>query len=137
MKFITVLALMTFSLSTIAQVNNEKVNYQLKVDKYKRMKTGGIIMIVAGCVSTAVGISQLSNAKTTYYSNVNGVSQGDPNAATGALFTTAGLGLLGGGITLAVIGSKKSNYYQRKMDAIALHINVNPQQQGLVLSYKF
>jgi hypothetical protein len=53
------------------------------------------------------------------------------------LFTTAGLGLLGGGITLAVIGSKKSNYYQRKMDAIALHINVNPQQQGLVLSYKF
>jgi hypothetical protein len=137
MKFITVLALMTFSLSTMAQVSGEKVNYQIKVDKYKRMKTGGIIMIVAGCVSTVVGISQLSSATSTTYTVTNGVSQGDPKAATGTLLTTAGLGLLGGGITLAVIGSKKSNYYQRKLDAIALHINVNPQQQGLVLSYKF
>jgi hypothetical protein len=137
MKFIAVLALMTFSLNSIAQMSSEKVSYQLKVDKYKRMKTGGIVMIVAGCVSTVVGISQLGSAQTTYYSNVNGVSQGDPKAATGTLFTMAGLGLIGGGIPLTIIGSKKSKHYQRKLDAIALHINVNPQQQGLALSYKF
>jgi uncharacterized membrane protein len=137
MKFIATLALVFFSFTAMAQVNNEKASYQLKIDKYKRMKTGGVIMIVAGCVSTVVGISQLSSATSTTYTVTNGVSQGDPKAATGTLFTMAGLGLLGGGIPLTIIGSKKSKYYQRKLDAIALHININPQQQGLALSYKF
>ncbi len=138
MKSITLLALVVFSFTTMAQqVNSQKVTYQLKIDKYKRMKTGGIVMIVAGAVSTVVGISQLSSAQTTYYSNVNGVSQGDPKAATGTLFTMAGLGLIGGGTAMTIIGSKKSKIYQRKLDGLALHLNLNPQQKGLTLSYKF
>jgi uncharacterized membrane protein len=138
MKSMILLALVAFSFTTMAQqANNQKVTYQLKIDKYKRMKTGGIVMIVAGAVSTVVGISQLSSATSTYYSNVNGVSQGDPKAATGTLFTMAGLGLIGGGTAMTIIGSKKSKLYQRKLDGLALNLNLNPQQQGLVLSYKF
>ncbi len=139
MKLITFIILVLFSISAAGQQADQKVSYQLKVDKYKRMKTGGIVMIVAGAVSTVVGISQLSSATSTYYSNVNGVPQGDPKAATGTLFTMAGLGLLGGGIALTIIGSKKSKLYQRKLDGVALHLNLNlnPQQQGLALSFKF
>jgi hypothetical protein len=138
MKPILVLALLAFSFSSIAQqVNSQKVTYQLKIDKYKRMKTTGIVMIIAGSISTVVGISQLSSATTTYYSSTNGVSQGDPKAATGTLLTMAGLGLLGGGIPLTIIGSKKSKLYQRKFDELALHLNINPLQQGLALSFKF
>ena len=137
MKFIAFIILTLFSATAVAQQADQRANYQIKIDKYKRMKTGGIVMIVAGAVSTVVGISQLSNATTTYYSNINGVSQGDPKAATGALFITAGLGLLGGGIALTIIGSKKSKLYQRKLDGLALNLNLNPQQQGLVFSYKF
>ncbi|MCX8491978.1 MAG: hypothetical protein ORN54_13020, partial [Cyclobacteriaceae bacterium] len=89
-------------------------------------------------ISAIVGISQLSTATTTtYYSNVNGVSQGDPKVATGTLFTIAGLGLLGGGIPMTIIGSRKSKEYKRKLDGLALHINLNQQHQGLALSYKF
>lgn len=94
-------------------------------------------MIVAGTISAIVGISQLSTATTTYYSNVNGVSSGDPKAATGTLFTIAGLGLLGGGIPMTIIGSRKSKEYKRKLDGLALHLNINQQHQGLGFSYRF
>jgi uncharacterized membrane protein len=137
MKFVATLTLITLSFAAVAQQADQRASYQLRIDKYKRMKTGGIVMIVAGAVSTVVGISQLSSATSTSYTVTNGVSQGDPKAATGTLFTMAGLGLLGGGIPLTIIGSKKSKLYQRKLDGLALHLNLNQQQQGLALSYKF
>jgi uncharacterized membrane protein len=137
MKFVSTLILIALSFTTMAQQADQRASYQLRIDKYKRMKTGGIVMIVAGAVSTVVGISQLGSATSTSYTVTNGVSQGDPKAATGTLFTLAGLGLIGGGTAMTIIGSKKSKFYQRKLDGLALHLNLNPQQQGLALSYKF
>jgi uncharacterized membrane protein len=137
MKFVSTLILIALSFTTMAQQADQRASYQLRIDKYKRMKTGGIVMIVAGAVSTVVGISQLSSATSTSYTVTNGVSQGDPKAATGTLFTMAGLGLVGGGIAMTIIGSKKSKLYQRKLDGLAFRLNLNPQQQGLALSYKF
>ncbi len=137
MKFVNALILTALSFTAVAQQADQRASYQLRIDKYKRMKTGGIVMIVAGAVSTVVGISQLSSATSTSYTVTNGVSQGDPKAATGTLFTLAGLGLIGGGTAMTIIGSKKSKVYQRKLDGLALHLNLNPQQQGLTLSYKF
>ncbi len=80
MKLLFAIALVAISFNTIAQTNYDKSYYQLKVDKYNRKKTGGLVMIVAGTVSAIVGISQLSPATTTYYSNVNGVSQERPKS---------------------------------------------------------
>jgi lysylphosphatidylglycerol synthetase-like protein (DUF2156 family) len=141
MKILFVFVLVAFSFTSIAQLNSEKVSYQLKVDKYKRMKSTGIVMIVAGTVATIVGVSNLSSAKYTTSTNpYTGASQrttNDPSAVTGALLFLGGAGLLGAGIPLTIIGSKKSKQYQRKLDALAIHLNINYQQQGVALSYKF
>jgi hypothetical protein len=141
MKTLFAFVLFTFSLSSVAQINSEKARYLIKVDKYTRMKSTGIVMIVAGTVATVVGISNMSSAKYTTSTNpYTGAPQrttSDPSAVTGALLFLGGTGLLGAGIPLTIIGSKKSKQYQRKVDALSLHINVNPQQQGVALSYKF
>jgi hypothetical protein len=141
MKILFVFVLVAFSFTSIAQLNSEKVSYQLKIDKYKRMKSTGIVMIVAGTVATIVGVSNISSAKYTTSTNpYTGASQrttNDPSAVTGALLVLGGAGLLGAGIPLTIIGSKKSKQYQRKLDALAIHLNINYQQQGVALSYKF
>lgn len=133
--FGAVLFVTTFN--ALAQFNPETANYRLQLDKNNRKKATGIVMIVAGTISAVVGVSQLSTATTTYYSNVNGVSQGDPKVATGTLFTIAGLGLLGGGIPLTIISSRRAKKFQQKLDEVSLHLNLQPQQQGLTLCYRF
>jgi lysylphosphatidylglycerol synthetase-like protein (DUF2156 family) len=133
--------LILFSIGSFAQLNDQKVSYQLKIDKYKRMKSTGIVMVVAGSIATVVGISNISNAEYTTSTNpYTGATQrttNDPAAVTGALLVLGGAGLLGGGIPLTIIGSKKSQQYQRRLDALSIHLNLNLQQQGLALSYKF
>jgi uncharacterized membrane protein len=136
MKITAILILTLFSLSSLAQVNNEKVVYQLKIDKYKRMKSAGIVMIVAGSLATVIGVSNISSA--TYTINQYGQrTTNDPSAITGVLLVLGGAGLLGAGIPLTIIGSKQSKKYQRKFDALTIHLNLNPQQQGLAFSYNF
>ncbi len=136
MKILGFFILLAFSFGSFAQVNSEKVIYQLKIDKYKRMKTTGIVMIVAGSVATVIGVSNISSA--TYTTNQFGQrTTNDPSAITGALLVLGGAGLLGAGIPLTIIGSKQSKKYQYKFDALSLNLNLNLQQQGLGLSYKF
>jgi hypothetical protein len=137
MKILVSSLLILFSFSSVAQVNSQKVTYQLKIDKYKRMKSTGIVMIVAGTVATVVGISNISSANYTTNPYTGQRTTSDPSAITGALLTLGGIGLVGGGIPLTIIGSKKSKQYQRKFDELALHLNLNPLQQGLALSFKF
>ncbi len=137
MRILLSLILIVFCFSSFAQVNSQKVTYQLKIDKYKRMKSTGIIMIVAGTVATVVGISNISSANYTTNPYTGQRTTSDPSAITGALLTLGGIGLVGGGIPLTIIGSKKSKQYQRKFDELALHLNLNPLQQGLALSFKF
>jgi hypothetical protein len=137
MRILIFFILIVFSFYSFAQVNTQKVTYQLKIDKFKRMKSTGIVMIVAGTVATVVGISNISSANYTTNPYTGQRTTNDPSAVTGALLVLGGVGLVGGGIPLAIIGSKKSKQYQRKFDELALHLNLNPQQQGLALSLKF
>jgi hypothetical protein len=137
MRILIFFILIVFSFYSFAQVNSQKVTYQLKIDKFKRMKSTGIVMIVAGTVATVVGISNISSANYTTNPYTGQRTTNDPSAVTGALLVLGGVGLVGGGIPLAIIGSKKSKQYQRKFDELALHLNLNPQQQGLALSLKF
>ncbi len=138
MKITLLLILVAFTFRAGAQqFYNEKVTYQLKIEKYKRMKNTGIVMIVAGTVAMVVGISDIGSATYTTNPSTGQTTTSDPKAITGALLTVAGLGLLGGGIPLTIIGAHTSKKYQRKFDALVLHLKFNPQHQGLALSYKF
>jgi hypothetical protein len=74
---------------------------------------------------------------STYSNGSQSTTTINQNGVEGQLLFLAGAGFLGAGIPLSIIGSKKSKQYQRKFDALSLHLNLNPQQQGLALSYKF
>ncbi|HEV8514132.1 MAG TPA: hypothetical protein VGQ59_12685 [Cyclobacteriaceae bacterium] len=141
MKLFFVVLLVAFSTKLVAQYqarpSADMIAYQQKLEKYKRMKTGGIVMIVAGSIATIVGISGISNAHYVTNPYTGQRTTNDPQATTGALLVLGGAGLLGGGIPLTIIGSKNVNRYQRKIDGLSLNLNLSPQQQGLVLSYKF
>ena len=140
------LALLAFSLRLAAQTNltplsSDKLFYAQKVEKYKRMKTTGGLMIAAGTVLAIVGISNLSSVTYTTTTNQYGQQQttsSDPAKSTaGALMFIGGAGLLGGGIPLTIVGSKNTKKYQRKLDALTFNLNLAPNQQGLTLCYRF
>ncbi|HTH56038.1 MAG TPA: hypothetical protein VL728_08315 [Cyclobacteriaceae bacterium] len=92
------------------QPQDEKRTYQLKYEKYRKARTAGVIMTVAG----ALVFGDLLNKGSSANSNDLGYS----------LETLAAEGLLGGGITLAIIGTKKMKKYRLLMDGIAPDINV-------------
>jgi hypothetical protein len=138
MKIIFLSVLTAFSFATVAQVNPEKVSYQIKIEKYKRMKTSGLLMIVAGSAMTVLGISKLIKdpyTSSTYSNGSSSTTTINQNGVEGELLFLGGSGLLGAGIPLAIIGSKKSKQYQRRYDALTL--NLDPEQKGLTLSCKF
>ncbi len=140
MRILFFFLLMVISLRSFAQINPEKMAYPLKIEKYNRMKTAGLIMIVAGGAMTALGVSKMIKdpyTSSTYSNGSQSTTTINQNGVEGQLLFLGGAGLLGAGIPLFIIGSKKSKQYQRKFDALSLHLNLNPQQQALALSYKF
>jgi hypothetical protein len=147
MKFVYTLILVAFSLRLAAQTNvpvlspvfsSDKLLYAQKVEKFKRMKTTGFLMAGAGTILAIVGISNLASVDYTgSSSSSSGGPANDPKYASGILMFYGGVGLLGGGIPLAVIGSKQSKKWQRKLDGLTFNLKLNPRQQGLTLVYKF
>ena len=139
MKFIFALALVVFSASLAAQVQpqSDKAIYSLKYQKFKGMKTGGIVMIVAGGICTVAGIASVANSSSTYTSTTYPQGSDYQPGTAGVLLLSGGISLIGGGITLAIIGNKKMKFYKQKMDGVSLNFNFKPQQPGLVLTYKF
>ena len=148
MKFVYTLVLVAFSLRLAAQTNvpvlspalsGEKLLYAQKVEKFKRMKTTGILMAGAGTILAIVGISNLASVDYTgsSSSSSSGGPANDPKYTSGILMFYGGVGLMGGGIPLAIIGSKKAKKYERKLDGLTLNLNLNPKQQGLALCYRF
>lgn len=139
-SFIVLLISVCISLSASAQFNQQQMNYRLKVEKYKKMKTTGIALTAVGVVAIIVGISNLNDATyTTTYTSTGGTQQtsSDPKAVTGALLTLGGFAFMGTGIPLTIVGSIASTKYRRKLEATSVHFNITPQQQGIGLSYRF
>ena len=137
MKYLFSLVLVAFAFKSIAQDNNQKSVYIQKMEKFQRMKTGGTVMIAAGAVLAIVGISNISSAEYHYDPYTGQRVTNDPKAVSGAFMFLGGFTLLGGGIPLAIVGSKQKNKYERKIQALTLNLNVGPQRQGLTLAYKF
>ena len=149
MKFVYCLALVAFSLRLAAQTNvpvlspalsGDKLLYAQKIEKYKRMKTTGILMAAAGTILVVAGISNLASVDYTGSSSSSSSSSGpanDPKYTSGILMFYGGVGLMGGGIPLTIIGSKQSKKWQRRLDGLTFNFKLTPNQQGLALAYKF
>jgi len=148
MKFVFSLALVAFSLRLAAQTNvpvispvvsGDKLFYANKVEKYKRMKTTGTLLLVGGGILAVAGIATLSTIDNSGYNSSSSSSQNsqDSKAASAMLMILGAEAFIGAGIPLTIIGSKQSKKWQRKLDAISFNFKLTPQQQGLALTYKF
>jgi hypothetical protein len=137
---ILVLAAILFSIPAFSQVAQDKSFYEQKVIRYTRMKKTGTVLTIAGTVLTVVGFVALSNATWEEYEDVNGNIQQRAtggNALLGGVCLIAGIGSAGAGIPLAIIGSKNKKKYEDKVKSLSFRFNANPNNTGLVLTYKF
>jgi hypothetical protein len=134
MRVLFILLLISFSIGAIGQA--DKLLYAKKVEKYRKMRNVGVVMLVSGVVAAGVGISKISNSTST---QVNGVYTYDPQTTVGAVLFIGGGCLAGAGVPLSIVGAVKTRKYQEKLNAVSLSVNVAPhcQQYGLTLRYTF
>jgi hypothetical protein len=138
MKILILLSFLAFTtFQCIAQQNQEKLLYLSKIEKYRRMKSTGTVLTVAGGIMTVISIGILANSSTTETYNGSGVyttTSGNPEA--GALLFLGGAAGLGAGIPLWIVGSKSKAKYENKLNELSAGVNLN-KQVGLTLRYRF
>lgn len=131
---------MAFAASQLhAQHNDEKLFYLQKAEKYRRMKSTGTVLTTTGTIAAIVGIVMMANSTYTTTTNSYGqpvTTSTDGNAAGGALTFLAGSAALGAGVPLWIVGAHAQKKYQRKLDGLALRMNVNQQSAGLTLAWR-
>ena len=133
---VSILFILILSVSSFAQIDQQKAQYLVKIEKYTRMKNTGIGLTVAGSVLTIAGIVILSNA-TWVEDGYGNYTTTDNKAVGGVVCLLGGMGGLGAGIPLAIIGSKNKTKYEAKLQSVSLRINANPQNTGIALVYRF
>jgi hypothetical protein len=131
---ICIVLLTAISLSASAQFNQQQKTYVLKIEKYNRMKRTGVFLTAAGVAACVFGISTMSEAVNN--NNSSGTID-EGKFRTGFFLYMCTFPLLGTGIPFTVVGSVASKKYQRKLEALSVHFNITPQQQGIGLSYRF
>lgn len=142
MKILIVVGLLlTLTFQSFAQqkqrVNpdSDKFFYLAKAEKYRRMKSTGTVLTCTGSVLAIIGIATLSNATTTTNSYGYQTTTGNPEA--GAIAFLAGSCALGAGIPLWIVGSHAQKKYERKLSELSAGMNMNRQQMGFSLRYRF
>ncbi len=135
------LAFLFVAQTTMGQgFDKDKMFYAGKAEKYKRLKNTGMLLSIAGGVLAVVGVSKINDSVSnstyyngTYYNNSNSNSGGE----TGALLFLGGVAGLGAGIPLWIVGAHAQHKYERKLEGIGVRLNINQQNKGLTLSYRF
>ncbi|MBA4144951.1 MAG: hypothetical protein DI538_07545 [Azospira oryzae] len=120
--------------------DKDKMFYAAKAERYKRMKNTGMILSIAGGIMAVVGVSKMSKATSnaTYYNGTYYYNNGsNADAETGALLFLGGTAGLGAGIPLWIVGAHAQRKYERKLEGIGVRLNINQQNKGLTLSYRF
>jgi len=127
--------------TSVSQAQQNSQEYlQGKVQKFTQMKNTGLVMLILGAASTSGGIILMSSADWDRTADVNGNTQytsQDGNALAGMLFTGIGAGLIGGGLTLKIIGDKKSKKYRNQMEELTLVPIFRQNQAGVLLCLRF
>ena len=132
MKALTLMIfLASLSLQCYSQVEKEKFFYAQKVEKFRKMKNTGKLLTAAGSVLLVTGILTLTNSSTYNSTNSNNQVQ------TGLLAYIFGIAGLGSGIPIWIVGGHQQNKYEEKLMTISGRFNMNTQQAGLTLTYRF
>lgn len=139
MKSLTLLtALLVFSLSCGAQIDEEKALYMQKFEKYRRMKNTGTALTFGGSAMMVIGIVMISNAAESSYTNSYGqtTTTGD-NVGGGLAMYLLGGCAVGAGVPLWIVGGINKGRYERKLKTVSLTLNSSPQNRGMGIRYRF
>jgi hypothetical protein len=119
-----------------AQMDEQKMFYLKKSEKFRKMKNTGIGLTTVGGICFITGIVKLINAPTTTTSSGQTTVTGS-DAAQGFLLYLAGFAMGATGIPLTIVGAINHKRYNKKLENFSLNLNLGPEHQGLVLTYKF
>ena len=129
MKVIVILLVCVVSISAVGQMDAQKLQYLKKVEKYRRVRNLGLVMVIAGTTMGAVGFSRI--IKST---SANPVSDQD------IILWVAGAPFFSAGIPLSIIGHNNMRKNEKRLQTnsgLSLNFQLSPQRQGLVLTYRF
>jgi len=130
MKIIVSVLLVALSFSAFGQIDQQKLLYLKKVEKYRKMRNTGFAFAAIGAGCGIYGLTQLIKSSN----NKSGQYVGDPTAP---YLWLAGAPLFATGITLGLVGTGNYSKYQRKLQTVTINLNYSPRQAGLALVYKF
>lgn len=109
---------------------DERLFYLEKVEKYKRMKTVGVVLSVAGTIAMIAAVAMVNEDDYTgYYTDDDDYSE--------AVVAVAGVSALGAGIPLWIVGAHNQNKYEQKLKNVSIGMRITPQSRGLTLTYRF
>lgn len=118
---------MLIAVSTHAQYKNDSTEYVIKIQKYRDMRTAGIIFTVIGTGLFVAGVAVMEE-------NLWDDDQGFEN---GAVVFLVGAASLGAGIPLWIVGAHQHKKYSEKLKGLSLNLQVRTAYQGITLRYRF
>jgi hypothetical protein len=130
---------MSFSLSCVAQIDEDKALYIQKFEKYRRMKNTGQLLTFGGSAMMVIGIVMFSNATESTYTNGYGqtTTSTGGNVGGGVAMYLLGGCAVGAGVPLWIVGGINKGRYERKLQTVSLTLNSSPQNRGLGILYRF
>ena len=128
-KCVVIVLVCLISLSAMGQMDNQKMQYLKKIEKFRRVRNLGLVMVIAGATMGVVGITRIIKTPTTNQLNDDDV-----------LLWVAGAPFFSAGIPLSIVGHNNMRKYEKRLQdnsGVSLNLMLNPNQQGLVLTYRF
>ncbi len=146
MKYFSLFVILVcISIQSYAQFNSDRLFYEGKVEKYKKLKTTGAALAIVGTGLCVVGIvtlvSQIDNTNSSSggsgsYGSSSSSTASNSTVNTGAALWLVGLGCVGAGVPMWVVGGISQMRYEKKLDRLSVGLNLSPQQTGLKLRYR-
>jgi len=107
-----------------------KIDYLKKVETYRKMRNGGIVLTLVGSVLAVAGTVKMSNLKS------EGKYPDETTFTNGSVCIITGYMCLGAGLPLWIVGGISHKKYSKLRD-LSINLNATPQSQGLTLTYRF
>ena len=129
MKAIVILLAGIVSFSAMGQMDPQKLQYLKKVEKYRRVRNLGLVMVIAGTTMGAVGFSRLIKSTSA-----------NPASDEDVILWVAGAPFFSAGIPLSIIGHNNMKKYEKRLQTnsgLSLNFQLAPHRQGLVFTYRF
>jgi hypothetical protein len=129
MKSVVILLVCVVSFNAVGQMDAQKLQSLKKVEKYRRVRNLGLVMVIAGATMGVVGFSRLVKATAA-----------NPARDEDAILWIAGAPFFSTGIPLSIVGHNNMRKYEKRLQTntgVSLNFQITPKQQGLILTYKF